>query len=154
MKVRYATFPPGMIEIVSEGDAIVSVRKVIEKTRPETDAEILSACEKALTAYFGGERELPVPELRLCGTAFEKAVWGEIARIPYGETRTYFEIAKAIGNAKAVRAVGRACGKNPVWILIPCHRVVGKSGRLTGYAGGLEMKKMLLDFEKENSCPK
>jgi methylated-DNA-[protein]-cysteine S-methyltransferase len=86
------------------------------------------------------------------GTEFQQKVWAALCEIPYGETRTYGEIAAAIGSPKAARAVGMACNRNPVWITIPCHRVVGSNGSLTGYAGGLEMKKFLLELEATCRC--
>ena len=105
---------------------------------------------KELEEYFQGKRKeftvLCVPE----GTDFQKRVWEALTRIPYGVTRTYKEIAVEIGNSRASRAVGMANHKNPVPIIIPCHRVVGSDGRLTGYAGGLGVKEFLLNLEREN----
>lgn len=87
---------------------------------------------------------------KLIGTEFEKKVWEQLLSIPYGETRTYKEIATAIGNPKASRAVGMANNKNPITIVVPCHRVIGTNGKMVGYAGGLDMKKALLNLEKQN----
>ena len=104
---------------------------------------------KQLTEYFQGERtgfELP---LDVEGTPFQKAVWDELRRIPYGETRSYSEIAKAIGKPGAARAVGMANHDNPIAVVIPCHRVVGRDGSLTGYAGGIELKAQLLSIERQ-----
>ncbi|MER5219296.1 methylated-DNA--[protein]-cysteine S-methyltransferase [Streptomyces flaveus] len=101
-----------------------------------------------LKAYFAGElKEFDLP-LRLDGTPFQRTVWDQLRRIPYGETRSYGELADALGNPKASRAVGLANGRNPVGIIVPCHRVVGANGSLTGYGGGLDRKKRLLDFER------
>ncbi|MFE7748876.1 methylated-DNA--[protein]-cysteine S-methyltransferase [Streptomyces sp. NPDC057428] len=101
-----------------------------------------------LEAYFAGElTEFDLP-LRLEGTPFQRSVWAELARIPYGETRSYGELAELLGKPGASRAVGLANGKNPVGIIVPCHRVIGASGSLTGYGGGLERKQRLLAFEK------
>ncbi|WP_344395746.1 methylated-DNA--[protein]-cysteine S-methyltransferase [Streptomyces vastus] len=101
-----------------------------------------------LKAYFAGElKEFDLP-LRLDGTPFQRTVWEQLRRIPYGETRSYGELADALGNPKASRAVGLANGRNPVGIIVPCHRVVGANGSLTGYGGGLDRKKRLLDFER------
>jgi len=101
-----------------------------------------------LRAYFAGElKEFTLP-LRLEGTPFQRSVWEQLRTIPYGETRSYGELADALGNPKASRAVGLANGKNPVGIIVPCHRVVGTDGSLTGYGGGLERKRRLLDFER------
>jgi methylated-DNA-[protein]-cysteine S-methyltransferase len=104
---------------------------------------------RQLTAYFAGERmefDLPLaPE----GTEFQRRVWKALGKIPYGETRSYSELARSIGKPAAVRAVGAANGRNPIGIIVPCHRVIGSSGKLVGYGGGLPMKRMLLDLEAE-----
>ena len=100
-----------------------------------------------LQEYFDGKRRCFTFPIRPEGTDFQKAVWQELLRIPYGQTRTYSQIASAIGRPKASRAVGIACGKNPIWIAVPCHRVIGKNNALTGYAGGLDLKQRLLDLE-------
>ena len=100
-----------------------------------------------LRAYFAGElRDFDVP-LDMQGTPFQQRVWNELLRIPYGETRSYMQIAVAVGAPKAVRAVGAANGSNPIPIIVPCHRVIGSSGKLTGYGGGLPLKKRLLELE-------
>ncbi|MEV5986817.1 methylated-DNA--[protein]-cysteine S-methyltransferase [Streptomyces sp. NPDC052051] len=100
-----------------------------------------------LEAYFSGELKEFTLELRLDGTPFQRRVWEQLCLIPYGETRSYGELADALGNSSASRAVGLANGKNPIGIIVPCHRVVGANGSLTGYGGGLDRKKRLLDFE-------
>lgn len=105
--------------------------------------------ERELTEYFEGRRrEFSLP-LHPCGTPFQIRVWRALLEIPYGETRSYQEIATAVGNPKACRAVGMANNKNPLPLLIPCHRVIGSSGKLTGYGGGLDKKEKLLALEKE-----
>ncbi|OUP79404.1 hypothetical protein B5F08_04160 [Anaeromassilibacillus sp. An172] len=103
--------------------------------------------EKQLREYMNGERKSFSIPLNPNGTPFQKKVWNELLKIPYGEVRTYGEIAKAVGCPKGARAVGLACNKNPIIILIPCHRVVGKSGRLTGYACGIDVKEKFLSLE-------
>lgn len=100
-----------------------------------------------LNAYFGGERQGFDLPLNAAGTPFQQSVWRALCAIPYGETRSYRELAEAIGNPSAVRAVARANGANPLSIVVPCHRVIGSDGTLTGYAGGLEMKARLLILE-------
>ncbi|MFJ2900835.1 methylated-DNA--[protein]-cysteine S-methyltransferase [Streptomyces sp. NPDC087212] len=100
-----------------------------------------------LAAYFAGELKEFSLQLRLHGTPFQRAVWEQLLAIPYGETRSYGQLADALGNPGASRAVGLANGKNPVSIIVPCHRVVGAGGGLTGYGGGLARKQRLLDFE-------
>lgn len=109
---------------------------------------LLLEAERQLNAYFNGElRQFTVP-LDFVGTEFQKKVWQALVTIPYGETRSYAEIARAIGHPTAVRAVGAANGRNPVSIIAPCHRVIGSNGKLTGFAGGLEAKAFLLAIEK------
>lgn len=105
--------------------------------------------QKQLTEYERGARKVFDLPLHLEGTEFQKQVWNALLEIPYGETRTYQEIAIRIGKPKAVRAVGGACNRNPIGIIVPCHRVIGKNGSLTGYAGGLSYKELLLNHEKD-----
>lgn len=111
-------------------------------------AEVECAAEQQLAEYFAGQRrEFDLP-WTLHGTVFQRAVWQVIATIPWSETLSYGEVARRIGRPKAVRAVGAACGRNPLSIVIPCHRVVGSDGSLTGYGGGLARKVWLLEFER------
>lgn len=119
-----------------------------EAVLSETDLSRLAV--KQITQYFQGRRrEFDLP-LRPSGTIFQKQVWEALCQIPYGETRSYRQIAEAIGNPNACRAVGMANNKNPVMILIPCHRVIGADGSLTGYACGLGVKRMLLELEQSS----
>lgn len=116
------------------------------------ETPLLRAAREELLAYFAGERrdfDLPLDP---AGTDFQRAVWEALRAIPYGGTRTYGEIAAAVGRPKAVRAVGQANHVNPLPIFIPCHRVVGKNGALTGYAGGLDLKRALLALESGKEC--
>ena len=108
---------------------------------------VLLEAERQLTDYFAGKRKSFSLKLDFAGTEFQKRVWEALLTIPFGETRSYAQIAQQIGNPKAVRAVGAANGKNPISIVAPCHRVIGSSGKLTGFAGGLEAKALLLDLE-------
>jgi methylated-DNA-[protein]-cysteine S-methyltransferase len=108
---------------------------------------VLKRSVAELESYFAGElRDFSVP-LDVHGTPFQRRVWNELSRIPWGETRSYGDIARGLKNANAVRAVGTANGRNPVSIVVPCHRVIGTNGSLTGYAGGLDVKKRLLEIE-------
>lgn len=107
----------------------------------------LLATERALARYFKGDRTAFSLTVSLSGTVFQKQVWSALANIPHGQTRTYAEIAQQIGRPAAVRAVGAAIGRNPVSIVVPCHRVVGSNGKLTGFAGGLPAKAFLLKLE-------
>lgn len=113
----------------------------------ERDDHALPAVREQLAAYFAGERTAFDVPLDGRGTAFQRRVWAALREIPYGETRTYGELAAAIGAPTASRAVGLANGRNPISIVVPCHRVVGAGGSLTGYAGGVERKRALLDLE-------
>ncbi len=108
----------------------------------------LAATIAQLEQYFAGRRTDFDLDLDLAGTPFERRVWDAVRAIPYGETATYAEIAGRLGSPSACRAVGRANGRNPIAVIVPCHRVVGSDGSLTGYAGGLEMKRALLDLER------
>ena len=108
---------------------------------------VATQLQAQLDEYFAGQRrEFDLP-LSPVGTEHQQRVWQELLRIPFGTTITYSELAQRIGNPKSVRAVGRANGANPIWIVIPCHRVVGADGSLTGYAGGVEVKRKLLELE-------
>jgi methylated-DNA-[protein]-cysteine S-methyltransferase len=145
--------PVGPIRIVESGGSIVEVSFAPVSATPGTGSApagaspILENAARELADYFAGSlTRFTVPVLP-DGTGFERLVWTELLSIPWGATRTYGEIAAAIGKPKASRAVGRAIGANPVAIIIPCHRVIGKDGSLTGYAGGLDRKKKLLAVE-------
>jgi methylated-DNA-[protein]-cysteine S-methyltransferase len=119
-----------------------------EPAAPSGDTPALRLAREQLDSWFAGERnEFDLP-LELAGTPFERRVWDELRAIPYGETATYAQIAQRVGRPAACRAVGRANGRNPIAIVVPCHRVVGSSGSLTGYAGGLAMKSALLELER------
>lgn len=120
-----------------------------EKATIVTYPELINRTKSQLQEYFSGMRQtfdLPINTAQ--GTEFQQRVWATLRDIPYGETKTYGEIAKIIGCPKGARAVGMACNKNPLLILTPCHRVIGSSGALTGFACGLDIKKILLDIEK------
>jgi len=153
MDNRFYTYvtPFGGITIGSNGVAITSI-KTEESTDPvgikEPDALIKKAA-KQLDEYFSGKRKHFDLPLHTKGTEFQHKVWTALHDIPFGETRSYKQIAEAIGHPKAHRAVGMANNKNPIWIMIPCHRVIGADGSLTGYGGGTEMKKRLIKLEKK-----
>jgi O-6-methylguanine DNA methyltransferase len=140
--------PFGPIRISYAGKQITQIRKmgdvpVYGGTRTESTDRVFWELEE----YFSGRRKVFDFPYVLEGTVFQKKVWAQLAAIPYGETRTYGEIAAAIGNPRASRAVGMANNRNPLIIVIPCHRVIGADGSLTGYAGGLAMKEALLRLE-------
>ncbi|MFJ8005991.1 methylated-DNA--[protein]-cysteine S-methyltransferase [Streptomyces fagopyri] len=146
--------PYGPLTLVADDGLLCGLYMVGQRHRPpqedfgERDDSLLAEPKRQLAAYFaGGLEEFDVP-MRLAGTPFQRSVWDQLVRIPYGEIRSYGELADALGNPKASRAVGLANGRNPVGIIVPCHRVVGADGSLTGYGGGLDRKRRLLDFER------
>ena len=139
--------PLGVLEIGYDEQHIISIR--FGHTGSHGIPSALSdLANKQLQEYFQGKRKVFDLPIFLNGTPFQKAVWKAILAIPYGESRTYGQIAAALGNPKACRAVGQAANRNPVWIIVPCHRVVGSNQKLTGYAGGLDRKHALLELEK------
>jgi methylated-DNA-[protein]-cysteine S-methyltransferase len=146
--------PYGPLTLVATDGSLSGLYMVAQRHRPPEehfgtrDDTPFGETTDQLEAYFAGElKEFDLP-LSLAGTPFQRTVWAQLQKIPYGETRSYGELADALGNPKASRAVGLANGKNPVGIIVPCHRVVGADGSLTGYGGGLDRKQRLLDFER------
>lgn len=135
----------GLAAILWENDDPGRVRAKAEVE--SNDHPVLLETERQLNEYFEGKRNTFSLELDPIGTDFQKEVWSALLTIPYGETRSYTQIANQLGNPKAVRAVGAANGRNPISIIVPCHRVIGASGALTGFAGGLEAKACLLSLE-------
>ena len=146
----YCETPAGILRIEEDQAGIAAVRFTDLSSCPKEagcPGKYLAEAEKQLAEYFAGSRRVFDLPLSPKGSEFQKRVWKALCDIPYGETRSYQEIAEAVGNAKAARAVGLANNRNPIVILIPCHRVIGKSGKLTGYAGGLDRKQFLLKLE-------
>ena len=146
-KARIKT-PIGIAEICGDENGLNYV-KVLEEEYPvssEIPAELESAANQ-LKAYFKGELKNFELQINPQGTDFQKKVWKKLLEIPYGTTTSYLKLSKDLGDEKAIRAVATANGKNPLWIIVPCHRVIGNDGSLTGYAGGLHRKKWLLDLE-------
>lgn len=135
----------GLAAVMWENDDPKRVRFLPQTEQPEN--AILLEAERQLRQYFSGERREFTLTLDFAGTAFQKQVWAALVTIPWGETRSYGDIARQIGNPTAVRAVGAANGRNPISIIAPCHRVIGANGRLTGFAGGLPTKAYLLRLE-------
>lgn len=137
--------PIGPLRLAEENGMLIELTFGV--AAEECPGAVLLRCAEELNEYFSGKRiDFDLP-LSPAGTDFQRRVWHELARIPYGETRTYGEIAAAAGSPKGARAVGMACNRNPIAIVVPCHRVVGSSGNLTGYAGGLPAKELLLRLE-------
>ena len=143
----YYDSPIGTLQIGYEENSIISIGSCAAAGL-DIPSPVSDAAKQQLQEYFAKTRTSFDLPLNPQGTPFQRAVWKCISDIPYGEVRTYGQIAAAIGNPNASRAVGQAANKNPLWIVIPCHRVVGSNHDLTGYAGGLHMKKILLDLEK------
>jgi len=148
----FCNSPVGIIEIKGTDEVITSASFVEAEGQPSaTIPAVLLQCKKELGEYFKGARkDFDVP-LAPAGTEFQRKVWDELLKIGYGNTTSYMAIAKKMNNPGAVRAVGLANGKNPVGVIIPCHRVIGEDGSLTGYAGGLWRKKWLLEHEGNTS---
>jgi methylated-DNA-[protein]-cysteine S-methyltransferase len=155
MKYCYFESPVGRL-LLTGGNVLEGLDFPGSRTRiqPESDWDFDTNCfarvVSQLEAYFRGELTQFDLELKPGGTQFQKKVWQELVKIPYGETISYGELAGRIGNPNASRAVGSANGKNPISIIIPCHRVIGKNGSLTGFGGGLGVKQTLLDLEKRH----
>jgi methylated-DNA-[protein]-cysteine S-methyltransferase len=147
--------PVGELKLVANGARLAAIlwendepnRVRLGPLSEAPDNPILVRARQQLTEYFAGTRNRFDLELDFTGTDFQKKVWQALLTIPFGETRSYSQIAEQIGNPSAVRAVGAANGKNPISIVAPCHRVIGASGKLTGFAGGLEAKELLLTLE-------
>ena len=140
--------PLGFTKIIGDEAGIMSVI-ILNSEEKETDVipEELEDCVHQLNEYFDGNRTQFDLSLNPEGTLFQKRVWEQLKSIPYGKTNSYLELSKQLGDVKAIRAVANANGKNPLWIIVPCHRVIGSDGNLTGYAGGLHRKQWLLEHE-------
>ena len=150
-KVHRALYdsPIGCIEIKGTEQGVLSVDFLDTPCKVSSSIpDCLTTCVRQIAEYFKGTRREFTLDLVLQGTAFQRRVWGALRRIPYGQTASYRDIARAIGNEKAVRAVGNANGRNRIPIIIPCHRVIGSSGDLVGFASGLWRKEWLLNHEK------
>jgi methylated-DNA-[protein]-cysteine S-methyltransferase len=157
--IHYRTMdsPVGTLTLAGPGSALRHLRMEDQTYEPnrtnwERDDDAFGEAVEQLQAYFAGELTCFGLEMELSGTAFECRVWAALQTIPYGQTRSYGEIAEQIGAPGAFRAVGRANGRNPIGIIVPCHRVIGANGDLTGYGGGLDRKRALLELEKSRNC--
>lgn len=142
--------PFGNIELIAEGDFLTYCRRTNKRATTGKVTSVLKESAKQLDAYFKGKlTEFDLPLLQR-GTKFQMKVWDTILTIPYGSTWSYKQLAKAVGNPNASRAVGTANGCNEIWIIVPCHRVIASGGGLGGYGGGLDVKQKLLDIEKRD----
>ncbi len=151
LKREYAVYKTkvGFIRIEYTDAYVVRVKIVEDNDEIGEKTELTDKVYSQLVEYFNGERKVFDFAYELRGTEFQKKVWNALITIPYGETRSYKEVAALIGNEQASRAVGMANNKNPILFAVPCHRVIGADGRLVGYAGGLEVKQQLLGMEKQ-----
>lgn len=149
MQTGFYSSPIGMLQIETEAEAVTSIR-IAARTENSAvpDNEFMARVKQELEQYFLGKLTAFSIPLRPNGTQFQQRVWRTLQSIPYGETRSYGEVVKEIGNGKACRAVGMANHTNPILIMIPCHRVIGANGSLTGYAAGIDKKEFLLNLEK------
>jgi methylated-DNA-[protein]-cysteine S-methyltransferase len=139
--------PVGDVSLATDGAAVCRVHFGRHEGLPASDGVLDRAAEQ-FDEYFAGRRtDFDLPLADVGGSDFERAVWAQLAAIPYGEMRTYGEVAKAVGDASAARAVGIACNRNRLAIVLPCHRVVGADGKLVGFGGGLPTKRFLLELE-------
>jgi methylated-DNA-[protein]-cysteine S-methyltransferase len=165
---QHVLCPLGALRLVAEGEALIAVHLPRQEAAAVASKDgdghgdghgdgdrrdgrahpVLAAAARQLDEYFAGQREVFELPLAPRGTDFQRAVWAALRAIPHGETRSYEQVAKAIGRPTASRAVGAANGKNPIAIIVPCHRVIGADGSLTGYAGGLPVKRWLLRHER------
>ncbi|MBN7812140.1 methylated-DNA--[protein]-cysteine S-methyltransferase [Algoriphagus sp. H41] len=139
--------PIGNIRISSQEGCLSGLRFTEEEPDLLVLDQVLLSTMQQLEEYFEGKRQVFDMPIGLAGTEFQRRVWMEVAKIPFGETTTYLKISQRLGNPAAIRAVGAAIGANPILIVLPCHRVLGSDGKLTGYAGGLNRKKALLEVE-------
>ncbi len=153
---RTIVSPIGLLTLAGDGEILTDLRMEDQTHEPPgrdgwaSDATAFPDVVEQLEAYFAGERVEFDIDLRFDGTPFQELVWSALREIPYGETVSYGELAEQIGRPGAARAVGLANGRNPIAIIVPCHRVIGADGSLTGYGGGLDRKRILLDLERRH----
>jgi len=150
-KYAFYDFEFGILKIGYTDIAIISLKQVDQIDVDNEHSALSDLAFDQVREYLKGHRQTFDFPYELHGTEFQKKVWNALCRIPYGETRTYKEIASVVGNPKASRAVGMANSKNPLMVVVPCHRIVGTDGNLIGYAGGLDMKKALLELERKEA---
>ena len=150
METIFIKTPLGTAKIVGDTDGIAEISVSDEGEVSDTIPSVLQEAVKQLNDYFDGKRSAFDFKINPQGTDFQQKVWQELLNIPFGKTMSYLDLSKKLGDVKAIRAVASANGKNPLWIVVPCHRVIGTNGSLTGYAGGLWRKKWLLEHESPN----
>lgn len=150
METAFIESPLGITKIVGDANGITEISVLSEGKKSSKIPDSLKKCVTQLQEYFRGERKEFDFKINPAGTEFQQKVWQELLHIPFGKTMSYLDLSKKLGDVKAIRAVASANGKNPLWIVVPCHRVIGTNGSLTGYAGGLWRKKWLLEHESPN----
>lgn len=151
METAFIESPLGITKIVGDANGITEISVLNEGKKSPKIADSLKGCVVQLQEYFRGERKEFDFKINPQGTDFQQKVWQELLNIPFGKTLSYLDLSKKLGDVKAIRAVASANAKNPLWIVIPCHRVIGTNGSLTGYAGGLWRKKWLLEHESPSA---
>jgi len=149
-QTAFYKFKFGFLKIGYDCDTVFYLKKVSEIDCENQSSEFSDSVFSQIKEYLNGERTVFDFPYEMKGTEFQKKVWSALCEIPYGQTRSYKEIAEKVGSPKAYRAVGMANNKNPISIAVPCHRVVGSNGKLVGYAGGLDMKQYLLELESKS----
>lgn len=149
VQFAYYETESGCIEIGTEADAVCILRFAAKPQLPNRPTALSDRVAEEVLEYLAGVRKRFTVPVRIAGTPFRQMCYRAVQQIPYGETRTYGQIAAEIGSPNAARAVGAAMARNPVWLLVPCHRVLGANGALTGYAGGLALKQRLLQLEQQ-----
>lgn len=147
MKKSYYKSPIGILESICENDALISLKLVKNAHKSSNETILIKEIRRQLFEYFSGKRKIFDIKINPQGTKFQKLVWKELQKIQYGKTKSYLEIAAAIGNKNAQRAIGSACNKNNILIVIPCHRVISKNGNLGGFEYGINIKEKLLNLE-------
>ena len=147
METAFINTPLGISKIVGDADGISAISILSEGEVSKKIPKELKECITQLQQYFDGHRNHFDFKMNPQGTDFQQKVWQELLNIPFGKTMSYLDLSKKLGDVKAIRAVASANGRNPLWIVVPCHRVIGTDGSLTGYAGGLWRKKWLLEHE-------
>jgi methylated-DNA-[protein]-cysteine S-methyltransferase len=152
--VTYLDSPLGWMRLEGIAQVLCKINFLDEKLNDEHAPELLEHSLIELKQFFDGDRKHFTMPTYMAGTHFQKNVWEELVKIPFGKTFSYEDIARKLGDIKVIRAAATANGRNPLCIVVPCHRVIGKDGSLTGYSGGLWRKKWLLDFEQRNAQPK
>ena len=155
MENSYYKSPIGILEVICNNNELVSLKIVKTVADIGADTYFIREIKRQLDEYFSGKRRIFDIKINPKGTEFQKLVWKELQKIPYGKTKSYSEIAVALGKPNAQRAVGSACNKNPIILIIPCHRVISKNGNLGGFAYGNEVKNKLLQIESrvDNKTP-